>query len=159
MDLFLFIGQVSGTSSIVNASPVNLKVERSSPVRPSPILVRQLCDFNSSFDLSMFSSKFWHSTFRACWINQVYCLLAETVFAPRSQIIQNFFFWLKFNMFCMFWIVLMCWCQKWFLKNEKTSLACISAWKVIWKATATTLPNTKFNMRYTEAVLAVVLVN
>ncbi|KAG6750420.1 hypothetical protein POTOM_044913 [Populus tomentosa] len=38
LDLFLFIGQVSGTSSIVNASPVNLKVERSSPVRPSPIL-------------------------------------------------------------------------------------------------------------------------
>ncbi|KAJ6876685.1 topless-related protein 3-like isoform X2 [Populus alba x Populus x berolinensis] len=30
--------KVSGTSSIVNASPVNLKVERSSPVRPSPIL-------------------------------------------------------------------------------------------------------------------------
>ncbi|KAJ6974217.1 hypothetical protein D5086_024031 [Populus alba] len=30
--------KVSGTSSIVNASPVNLKVERSSPVRPSPII-------------------------------------------------------------------------------------------------------------------------
>ncbi|KAJ6762623.1 PROTEIN putative-RELATED [Salix purpurea] len=30
--------KVSGTSSTVNASPVNLKVERSSPVRPSPIL-------------------------------------------------------------------------------------------------------------------------
>jgi len=24
-----------------------------------------------------------------------------------------------FNMVCMFWIVLMCWCQKWFLKNKK----------------------------------------
>jgi uncharacterized membrane protein YfbV (UPF0208 family) len=36
----------------------------------------------------------------------------------------------------------MCWCQKWFLKNEKTLLACISARKAIWKATTTTLPNT-----------------
>jgi len=35
----------------------------------------------------------------------------------------------------------MCWCQKWFLKNEKTSLVCISVRNVIWKATATTLPN------------------
>jgi hypothetical protein len=37
---------------------------------------------------------------------------------PHSQKIQ-FFFLLKFNMICMFWIVLMCWCQKWFLKIEK----------------------------------------
>jgi len=59
----------------------------------------------------------------------------------RSQKIW-FFFLLKFNMVCTFWIVLMCWCQKWFLKNEKTSLACILARKVIWKAPATTLPNT-----------------
>jgi hypothetical protein len=36
----------------------------------------------------------------------------------------NFFFLLKFNMVCTFWIVLMCWCQKWFLKNEKISLTC-----------------------------------
>jgi hypothetical protein len=36
----------------------------------------------------------------------------------------------------------MCWCQKRFLKNKKTSLTCISARKVILKATATTLPNT-----------------
>jgi hypothetical protein len=28
-------------------------------------------------------------------------------------------------MVCTFWIVLMCWYQKWFLNNEKTSLACI----------------------------------
>jgi hypothetical protein len=41
----------------------------------------------------------------------------------------------------MFWIVLMCWYKKWFLKNKKTSLACILTRKVIWKATATTLPN------------------
>ena len=61
---------------------------------------------------------------------------------PRSQKIQKIFFLLKFNMVCMFWIVLMCWYQKWFLKNKKTSLACISAQKVIWKATATTLPST-----------------
>jgi hypothetical protein len=55
---------------------------------------------------------------------------------------QFFFFLLKLSAVCTFWIVLMCWCQKWFLKNEKTSLACISARKAIWKATTTTLPNT-----------------
>jgi hypothetical protein len=58
---------------------------------------------------------------------------------PKNSI---FFFLLKFNMVCTFWIVLMCWCQKWFLKNKKTSLTYISAQKVIWKATATTLPST-----------------
>jgi hypothetical protein len=42
-----------------------------------------------------------------------------------------FYFLLKLSVVCTFWIVLMCWCQKWFLKNEKTSLACISAWKAI----------------------------
>ena len=35
----------------------------------------------------------------------------------------------------------MCWCQKWFLKNKKTSLTCILASKTIWKVTATTLLN------------------
>jgi len=60
----------------------------------------------------------------------------QTAF-PKSLI----FFLLKFNMVGMFWIVLMCWYQKWFLKNKKTSLACISAWKVIWKAIVTTLSN------------------
>ena len=54
----------------------------------------------------------------------------------------KFFFLLKLSTVCTFWIVLMCWCQKWFLKNKKTSLACISARKAIWKAPATTLPNT-----------------
>jgi hypothetical protein len=48
-----------------------------------------------------------------------------------------FFFLLKFNMIYTFWIVLMCWCQKWFLKNEKISLTCILTRKVIWKASAT----------------------
>ena len=52
------------------------------------------------------------------------------------------FFLLKLSTVCTFWIVLMCWCQKWFLKNKKTSLACISARKAIWKAPATTLSNT-----------------
>jgi len=54
----------------------------------------------------------------------------------------NFFFLLKLSAVCTFWIVLMCWCQKWFLKNKKTSLACISARKAIWKTTTTTLTNT-----------------
>jgi len=44
-------------------------------------------------------------------------------------------------MVCTFWIVLMCWCQKWFLKNKKTSLIYILAWKVIWKTLTTTLSN------------------
>jgi len=61
-----------------------------------------------------------------------------------TRVLKKFeiFFLLKFNMVCTFWIVLMCWCQKWFLKNKKKSLACILARKVIWKAPATTLPNT-----------------
>ena len=56
--------------------------------------------------------------------------------------IQSFFLLLKLSSVCTFRIVLMCWYQKWFLKNKTTSLACISARKAIWKATATTLPNT-----------------
>ena len=54
----------------------------------------------------------------------------------------KFFFLLKFNIVCTFWIVLMCWCQKWFLKNKKILLACILVRKVIWKTPATTLWNT-----------------
>jgi hypothetical protein len=61
---------------------------------------------------------------------------------PAFDQISIFFFLLKLSAVCTFWIVLMCWCQKWFLKNKKISLACISARKVIWKATTTTLPNT-----------------
>jgi hypothetical protein len=38
----------------------------------------------------------------------------------------------------------MCWCQKWFLKNKKTSLACILTRNIIWKAPTTTLPNILF---------------
>jgi hypothetical protein len=50
---------------------------------------------------------------------------------------------------------LMCWYQKWFLKNKKTSLACISARKAIWKATTTTLPNTLlFRTTETHAIVA-----
>jgi len=66
----------------------------------------------------------------------------DIAFVTAFYQILNFFFLLKLSAVCTFWIVLMCWCQKWFLKNEKTSLACISAWKAIWKTTATTLPNT-----------------
>jgi hypothetical protein len=38
----------------------------------------------------------------------------------------KFFFLIKFNMVCTFWIVLICWCQKWFLKNKKNH------WHVFW---------------------------
>jgi hypothetical protein len=44
-------------------------------------------------------------------------------------------------MVCTFWIVLMCWCQKWFLKNKKNIISMYFGTKFIWKATATTLPN------------------
>jgi len=52
---------------------------------------------------------------------------------PAFQRISNFFFFflLKLSAVCTFWIVLICWYQKWFLKNKKTSLACISARKAI----------------------------
>jgi len=78
-------------------------------------------------------------------MNNEFLLLARLPFwnAVVTPFLKNLnFFLLKFNMIYMFWIVLMCWCQKWFLKNKKTSLACILARKVIWKAPATTLPNT-----------------
>ena len=85
-------------------------------------------------------SIWWH---RICFswtdMKNAFGNAVQTAFPKNSKF---FFFLLKFNMVCTFWIVLMCWCQKWFLKNKKTSLACISAQKVIWKATATTLPST-----------------
>ena len=36
---FVFLDQVSGPSAVASVSSVNFKVERSSPVRPSPVLV------------------------------------------------------------------------------------------------------------------------
>ena len=47
-------------------------------------------------------------------------------------------FKLMFLVFSYWFDVLM---LKIILKNKKTSLTCILAWKAIWKATATTLPN------------------
>jgi hypothetical protein len=66
-------------------------------------------------------------------------LLFGIAFVPVFRLNLIFFF---FSAVCTFWIVLICWCQKWVLKNKKTSLTCISARKAIWKAPATTLPNT-----------------
>jgi hypothetical protein len=74
---------------------------------------------------------------RALWERLVLCLYLRFV-----QI--WIFFLLKLSAVCTFWIVLMCWCQKWFLKNKKKSLACISTRKAIWKTPATTLPNTLY---------------
>jgi hypothetical protein len=62
---------------------------------------------------------------------------------PRSQ--KNYLFLLKFNMVCTFWIVLMCWYQKWFLKNEKTSLTCISVQKIFEKQP---LPHCQTHSKY-----------
>jgi hypothetical protein len=67
-------------------------------------------------------------------------LCCSTCFSANFNLL--FFFLLKLSAVCTFWIVLICWYQKWFLKNKKTSLARISARKAIWKATTTTLPNT-----------------
>jgi len=38
---------------------------------------------------------------------------------PVFDQISIFFFVLKLSAVCTFWIVLMCWCQKWFLKIKK----------------------------------------
>jgi len=77
---------------------------------------------------------------RQLWVLEV---IGCVWYCVCNCVLSNFeFFLLKLNAVCTFWIVLMCWCQKWFLKNKKTSFACISARKAIWKATATTLPNT-----------------
>jgi len=74
----------------------------------------------------------------SCLLGSVW-LCCSTCFSANFKF---FFFLLKLSAVCTFWIVLMCWYQKWFLKNKKTSLVCISARKAIWKATITTLPNT-----------------
>jgi len=52
------------------------------------------------------------------------------------------FFFFEVICFWCFQIILMCWSQKWFLKNKKILLAHFSEWKALWKATTTTLPNT-----------------
>jgi len=78
----------------------------------------------------------------ASFNNKQFYGMFGNAFVPAFCANLIFFFLLKLNMVCTFWIVLMCWCQKWFLKNKKKSLACISARKAIWKAPATTLPNT-----------------
>jgi hypothetical protein len=44
-------------------------------------------------------------------------------------------FLLKFNMICTFWIVLMCWCQKWFLKNKKNIISMYFGIKSYLKST------------------------
>jgi len=58
----------------------------------------------------------------------IFLILRErlgTRFNPHFQ--KNLiFFFLKFNIVCTFWIVLMCWYQKWFLKNKKNH------WHVFW---------------------------
>jgi hypothetical protein len=63
------------------------------------------------------------------WCSRRYRLLPQRWWCPTKTAFGNavqtafpknlIFFLLKFNMICMFWIVLMCWCQKWFLKIEK----------------------------------------
>jgi len=61
-----------------------------------------------------------------------------------SKNLNFFFFFFCFEVIC-FWcfqIILMCWSQKWFLKNKKILLAYFSEWKALWKATTTTLSNT-----------------
>jgi hypothetical protein len=50
------------------------------------------------------------------------------------------FFYVLIVLIC-FHIVLMCWCQKLFLKNKKKLFWCISKQKTLWTATATTIPN------------------
>jgi len=48
-------------------------------------------------------------SFRSAWYCVCNCVLSNF----------KFFFLLKLSAVCTFWIVLMCWCQKWFLKNKK----------------------------------------
>jgi hypothetical protein len=90
----------------------------------------------------------WHALFSKVFLPAIFADIQQCKTREMHGVVLvgsvwnlNFFFLLKFNMVCTFWIVLMCWCQKWFLKNKKTSLACILARKVIWKAFTITLPN------------------
>jgi len=90
--------------------------------------------------LKFFSKVHITKSYIAIFLNERLALLFNLLFGEFQ--IFFFCFLLKLSVVCTFWIVLMCWYQKWFLKNKKTSLACISARKAIWKATTTTLPNT-----------------
>jgi hypothetical protein len=60
-----------------------------------------------------FSLKKNNSSWKSSLLYVVGCLVLRNF--------KFFFFLLKLSTVCTFWIVLMCWCQKWFLKNEKTS--------------------------------------
>jgi hypothetical protein len=57
----------------------------------------------------------------AFWSFMTYDSFGSAAAAAFSKILK--FFLLKFNMVYMFWIVLMCWCQKWFLKNKKNIIS------------------------------------
>jgi len=74
--------------------------------------------------------------------------LSGSAFQKRFQKNLNFFFCFEVLCFWCFQIILMCWSQKWFLKNKKTLLTHFSEWKALWKATTTTttLQNTKNNV-------------
>jgi len=85
-----------------------------------------------------------------CAVGERLALLFNLFFSEFQ--IFFIFFLLKLSAVCTFWIVLICWYQKWFLKNKKTSLACISARKAIWKATTTTLPNTLLRLKAERSV-------
>jgi hypothetical protein len=90
----------------------------------SPKLVKHVAYSLFCYDVRVYSYKIWYLK---C------CLLPKKQLKPwfgRSRICLGtrcksrfkkikFFFLLKFNMICTFWIVLMCWCQNWFLKNKK----------------------------------------
>jgi hypothetical protein len=56
----------------------------------------------------------------------------ETVWHAFHQIL--IFFLLKLSAVFIFWIVLMCWCQKWFLKNKKNIISMYFGTKIYLKS-------------------------
>jgi hypothetical protein len=72
---------------------------------------------------------FWRShsvfiTYEFCYfVKKMGCSVTLSLFGsavePAFHQILIYFFLLKLSAVCTFWIVLMCWCQKWFLKNKK----------------------------------------
>ena len=63
-----------------------------------------------------------------------------------SKKFEIFFFYFEVICFWYFQIILMCWSQKWFLKNKKILLAHFFEWKTLWKTTITTFPYTIYHI-------------
>jgi len=74
------------------------------------------------------------------------CLFGSAFQKHFQKNLKFFFFYFEVICFWYFQIILMCWSQKWFLKNKKILLAHFFEWKTLWKTTITTFPYTIYHI-------------